>query len=153
MTEFQDMQFRIIDTPIEASATSAAHMISRRHAELGGFVAIEGRVRNHHGGRGVAALEYSVYRELAEHEGLRIVSDVAHRFRIPVAIAIHRVGPVPIGEMAVWVYTGAAHREAAFTACRAIIDEIKQTVPIWKHEWYEDGTDEWVAGTSQPDTR
>ncbi len=142
-----DIAFRISEHHIDATAATLAAQAIGRRPDVGGLVTFEGRVRNHHGGRGVRALEYSVYRDLAEHEGQRIVRDAAVRLNLPIALVIHRVGPVPIGEMAVWVHVGAAHRDAAFAGCREIIDEIKRSVPIWKHEWYDDGTDEWVLGS------
>lgn len=143
-----DRTFAIIGSgrSIETIASEVAAAALKRHPDVGGVVTFEGRVRDHHRGRAVTALEYSVYRELADHEGMRIVDDVAQRLELPIACAIHRVGPVPIGDLAVWVFVGASHRAAAFEGCRAIIDEIKRDVPIWKHEWYGDGTDEWVIG-------
>jgi len=139
--------FTITEERIMSTAQHLSQRVAAEHPEIGGVVVFEGRVRNHHNGRVVTALEYSVYHDLAVHEGTRIVHHAAKRLELPVALAIHRVGPVPIGEMAVWVYVGGAHREAAFEGCREIIDEIKRSVPIWKHEWYGDGRDEWVLGT------
>lgn len=141
--------FTITEERILPTAQQLSEQLATEHPEIGGVVVFEGRVRNHHQGRAVTALEYSVYLDLAVHEGDRIVREAAERLELPVAVAIHRVGAVPIGEMAVWVYVGAAHRQAAFAACREIIDEIKRSVPIWKHEWYGDGTDEWVLGNPQ----
>ncbi len=141
--------FAITEERILPTAQHLSERIAVEHPEVGGVVVFEGRVRNHHNGRAVTALAYSVYRELAIREGERIVGDVAARLELPVALAVHRVGAVPIGEMAIWVYAGGAHRQAAFEGCRAIIDEIKRSVPVWKHEWYEDGSDEWVLGNPQ----
>ncbi|MFW5695985.1 MAG: molybdenum cofactor biosynthesis protein MoaE [Alkalispirochaeta sp.] len=141
--------FAITEERILPTAQHLSERIAVEHPEIGGVVVFEGRVRNHHNGRGVSGLEYTAYHELAVYEGLRIVRETAARLELPVALAIHRVGAVPIGEMAVWVYAGGAHRQAAFEGCRVIIDEIKRSVPIWKHEWYEDGSDEWVLGNPE----
>ena len=145
----QPVGFTITEERILPTALRLSEQIIAEHPEIGGVVTFEGRVRNHHQGRTVTALEYSVYRDLAIHEGERIVRATTERLELPVAVAIHRVGVVPIGEMAVWIYVGGAHRQAAFEGCREIIDEIKRSVPIWKHEWYGDGSDEWVLGNPQ----
>ncbi len=110
----------------------------------GGFCSFEGWVRNHHEGRNVKALEYEAYALLAEKEGRRIVDAAIRRFEIRHAVCVHRVGRLEIGEMAVCVCVSAAHRDAAFDACRWIIDEVKGRVPIWKKEFYLDGTSGWV---------
>ena len=97
-------------------------------------------------------LEYEAYPALANREGEDIVRAARERFDIIAAVCEHRVGPLEIGGMAVWVGVSAAHRGAAFDACRYIIDEVKKRVPIWKREFYADGTVEWVgcAGCVDP---
>jgi len=122
------------------------------HCELvtpahGGIVTFEGRVRDHHLGRGVLRLEYVAYRELAEREGIRIIREVSTKYDAD-AFAIHAIGTLKPGELAVWIGAAAAHRGEAFAACREVIDGIKAQVPIWKHEYYTDGTDEWVDPTT-----
>jgi adenylyltransferase/sulfurtransferase len=102
--------FTIAEAQILPTAERLSREIIAEHPEIGGVVTFEGRVRNHHQGRTVTALEYSVYRDLAMREGERIVRETAERLQLPVAVAIHRVGAVPIGEMAVWIYVGGAHR-------------------------------------------
>jgi molybdopterin synthase catalytic subunit len=91
-------------------------------------------------------LHYDCYAELAEHEGERILAEALVRFDIIDARCIHRTGDCSIGDIAVWVGVGAAHREAAFAACRWIIDEVKSRVPIWKREIYADGETAWRDG-------
>jgi molybdopterin/thiamine biosynthesis adenylyltransferase/rhodanese-related sulfurtransferase len=81
---------------------------------------------------------------LAVKEGERIVSEALARFGAEHAGCVHRVGDLAVGEMAVWVGVSARHRHEAFLACRYIIDEVKQRVPIWKKEHYEDGDAHWV---------
>ena len=90
------------------------------------------------------SLEYSAYKVLAEKEGNRIIAEALDRFEIAGAEAIHRVGMLAIGDIAVWVGVCSAHRGPAFDGCQYIIDEIKDRVPIWKRESYENGPDQWV---------
>jgi len=115
--------------------------------ENGGIVIFEGRVRNHHEGRAVRRLAYQAYTELAIAEGRRVVEEVSAEHGVQ-AFAIHATGELSPGDLAVWVGVASAHRGEAFTACRDLIDAIKSRVPIWKHEFYADGTDEWVDPTT-----
>lgn len=110
----------------------------------GGFVAFEGWVRDHNEGRPVSSLEYEAYAALAVVEGERILEEARERFAVEHLGAVHRTGHLAIGDLAVWVGVSAAHRDAAFAACRYVIDELKRRVPIWKREHYADGTAEWV---------
>jgi len=116
--------------------------------DAGGFCSFEGWVRNHHLGRGVERLEYEAYGVLANSQGAKVLQDAMQRYEILEARAEHRIGQLAPGEMAVWVGVCSVHRAAAFEACRFIIDEIKATTPIWKHEFYTDGSDEWVDPTA-----
>jgi molybdopterin synthase catalytic subunit len=77
-------------------------------------------------------------------EGERILTEARQRFGVARARCAHRVGPLAIGDLAVWVAVSAAHRGEAFDACRYIIDEVKHRVPIWKKEYYLDGDSGWV---------
>lgn len=115
--------------------------------ERGGIVSFAGVVRNHHGGRQVLRLEYSAYGAMAEAECARIVAETEHRWPVAVAMA-HRIGTVEIGEHAVVVVAAAAHRGDAFEACRHVIDAVKSRVPIWKREYYADGSVAWVDPTA-----
>ena len=111
----------------------------------GGYVSFEGWVRNHNDGKSVLSLEYEAYAPLAIKEGHSIIDEAKEKFDIMQALAVHRVGYLEIGDIAVWVGVAAHHRKAAFHACSYIIDEIKQRLPIWKKEYYTDGSTEWVA--------
>jgi molybdopterin synthase catalytic subunit len=111
----------------------------------GAYASFEGWVRDHNDGRRVLQLEYEAYAALAVTEGTRIVEEACARFALARVACVHRVGVLAIGDMAVWVGVGAAHRAAAFAACRYVIDEVKARVPIWKKEHYTDGTSGWVA--------
>jgi molybdopterin synthase catalytic subunit len=110
----------------------------------GAYAGFQGWVRNHQHGRAVLRLEYEAYPELAVKEGERIVDEAIRRFGLYNAACVHRVGSLDIGDAAVWVGAVSAHRDAAFDACRYIIDEVKTRVPIWKKEHYEDGDSGWV---------
>ena len=111
---------------------------------VGAFASFEGLVRDHNDGRAVNGLRYEAYVELAEAEGTKILGEARERFALIGACAVHRIGELAIGDLAVWVGVTAAHRDAAFGACRWIIDEIKARVPIWKHERYADGDAGWL---------
>ena len=113
--------------------------------QAGAVVSFEGRVRNTNNQRSVRGLEYEIYEMLAVKEGLKIIDEALNRFEILGAYAVHRYGQLEIGDVAVFVCTNAMHREAAFTASRYLIDEIKLRLPIWKKEHYLDGPAEWVA--------
>lgn len=110
----------------------------------GGFVSFEGWVRNHNEGKPVNGLFYEAYVPLAEKEGARILNEAMARFDVRLASCQHRVGELPIGGIAVWVGVSSDHRDAAFQACRYIIDEVKARLPIWKKEQYANGETEWV---------
>lgn len=128
----------------EASIDPAALKVELLDATAGAAVTFEGWVRNHHGGEAVSALEYEAYGPVAEAEGSRILEEALSRFEIVTAFGRHRTGLLQIGDCAVWVGVSAAHRGAAFDACRFIIDELKDRVPIWKKEHYAAGPAGWV---------
>ena len=111
---------------------------------VGAVVTFEGRVRDHNEGRPVRGLAYEAYVELAEAEGMRIIEEARTRFEVAQVLCMHRVGELGLGELAVCVGVSAAHRDAAFAACRYMIDEVKSRVPIWKHERYVGGEAEWL---------
>ena len=110
----------------------------------GGLTLFVGRVRDHDGGQGVTSLDYSAHPTALDT--LRAVCDrVAGAYDVHGLVAVHRVGHLEIGDIAVIVATTAAHRGVAFDASRALIDTLKSEVPIWKHQRFTDGTDEWVG--------
>ncbi|AIL32816.1 molybdenum cofactor biosynthesis protein MoaE [Basilea psittacipulmonis] len=114
--------------------------------KCGAYASFEGWVRRHNDGKKVDYLVYSVYEELAKKQGLRVIEQAKTLFQIEDAICVHRYGRLEIGDMAVYVGVSAGHRDAAFAACRYIIDEVKATVPIWKQEFYlEQATHAWLA--------
>lgn len=109
----------------------------------GGIVCFLGVVRDHHRGRAVTSLEYSAYEPMAEAECDRIVAEARARWEAEIAME-HRLGHLAIGDAAVAVAAAAPHRDAAFAACRYVIEELKRRVPIWKRERFADGTEDWV---------
>jgi molybdopterin synthase catalytic subunit len=132
--------FRITNAPIDPTALKQA--LAKEAA--GACVTFEGWVRDHNEGAPVNALEYEAHAAIAEEEGARILAEARERFDIFTALCEHRVGKLAIGDCAVWVGVSAAHRGAAFDACRYIIDETKHRVPIWKKEHYASGESGWV---------
>lgn len=115
----------------------------------GGVVTFSGAVRNHdHASDGsrrpVDRLEYSAHpsAHTALFESCERIAD-AHPD--VVVAAVHRTGPLELGDLAVVLAVGAPHRGAAFAACQGLIDDLKASVPIWKHQSFSDGTDEWVG--------
>jgi len=134
------MNFRFTQTAIDTET-------ARRELQdpgSGGYASFEGWVRDHNEGQEVSGLEYEAFQELAVKEGERIVAEALRRFPVKHALCIHRLGPLGLGEMAVWVGVSSAHRGEAFDACRFIIDEVKHRLPIWKKEHYRNGDSGWV---------
>ncbi len=134
------LRFAIADAPFDIAPLRAQLL----HAQAGAYASFEGWVRNHNDGRAALGLRYEAYVALAEAEGLKIVEEALATFAIADAACTHRVGDLEVGDLAVWVGVSAAHRDAAFTACRWIIDEVKSRVPIWKHERYAAGDAAWL---------
>jgi len=110
----------------------------------GAYCGFEGWIRNENDGQAVLRLEYEAYAPLAQSEGEKILTEAKQRFAYLQAHFIHRTGMLEIGECAVWVGVSAPHRDAAFEACRFIIDQLKLRLPIWKKEHYADGRSDWV---------
>ena len=133
-------RFRISASAIDVGALQAA----LRDPRAGACASFEGWVRDHNDGRPVLGLRYEAYAALAAAEGQRIVEEAAARFAITGVHCVHRTGELAIGDLAVWVGVSAAHRGAAFDACRFVIDEVKSRVAIWKHERYADGDLQWL---------
>ena len=130
----------IQDTPLDVDAVLAA----LDDAHSGGVTLFVGRVRDHDQDKDVVGLEYSAHPSALDR--LREVCDtVAERHQVRGVAAVHRVGTLEIGDLAVVVATAGAHRGEAFEASRDLIDTLKAEVPIWKHQRFGDGTEEWVG--------
>jgi molybdopterin synthase catalytic subunit len=138
--------FSLSETAIDGA--TLARELAQAHA--GACVTFEGWVRDHNEGRAVLRLGYQAYAPLALAEGERILAEARTKFAIVDAACVHRVGTLEIGELAVWVGVSAAHRGAAFDACRYVIDEVKRRVPIWKNEHYADGESGWLHPDTTP---
>lgn len=136
------MSFRLSEHPIDPAAE---RKILLPQPQAGGYASFEGWVRDHHGGKHVLGLRYEAFRSLAERAGAALLAEAMTAFQLRAAAAVHRVGELAIGEVAVWIGVAADHRAAAFDACRWLIDEIKAQVPIWKHERYSDQQSAWVG--------
>lgn len=133
---------------LTAGPIDLAALHSVVHApDRGGVAAFVGLVRDHHQGRAVLRLEYSAYGPMAEAECARIVAEAEARWRVAIALQ-HRLGALAIGDAAVAVVAASAHRDDAFAACRHVIEEVKRRVPVWKREYYADGTVAWVDPTA-----
>jgi molybdopterin synthase catalytic subunit len=105
-------------------------------------------VRNHHLGRVVTHLVYDCYRPMAERLLPELIAEAAARFDAGLRAAVHHgIGPMRPGQPSVAIHVASAHRVAAFDACRLLIERIKQDLPVWKQEFYGDGTSCWLKGS------
>ncbi len=146
------------DHPGEQSAADPIRLLAVRDTPLsldevfaavgdpaaGGTALFVGTVRDHDGGADVNALGYSAHPS-AEAELRRVAEKVAADFPVRAMAAVHRVGELAVGDLAVVVAVSCPHRAEAFAACRRLIDDLKHEVPIWKHQRFSDGTEEWVG--------
>jgi molybdopterin synthase catalytic subunit/molybdopterin converting factor small subunit len=114
------------------------------HPGAGGICIFHGVVRDHADGKQVSRLDYEAHESLAHKEMKLVLEGVAAEHAGVRIAAVHRVGQLGIGDVAVCVAVSAPHRDDAFTACRKAIDRIKETVPLWKKEWGADGAAHWV---------
>ncbi len=112
--------------------------------QAGAYVSFEGWVRNHHDGKAVEYLEYEAYPPLCDSEAQEIICETMDKWPLHDIKIIHRTGHLDPGDMAVWIGVTSVHRKEAFEACRYTIDELKHRVPIWKKEFYADGSSIWV---------
>jgi molybdopterin synthase catalytic subunit/molybdopterin converting factor small subunit len=123
------------------------------NAGAGGIVVFSGVVRDRTGGRRVKFLEYEAHASMAEAKMREIATAVRVRWPDVTRIAmIHRIGRLEIGESSVMIGVSSPHRRQAFEACHFAIDTLKETVPVWKKEYFEDG-EVWVGLQSQCDVR
>ena len=133
--------FRITHEVIDTSAVTR----SLKQGEDGAIVIFEGVVRDNARGKSVRFLEYEAYESMALKKLEEVGAMVKDRFDIRDIAIVHRLGHMDVGECSTLIVVASAHREAAFEACRFAIDTIKQIVPIWKKEFYEDG-EVWIEG-------
>lgn len=115
------------------------------HQSAGAIVGFVGMIRDHDGGRRVVRLEYTAH-PTAEQVLAEVVAEVAGQSSgVRAVAASHRVGVLHIGEAALVAAVAADHRQAAFTTCALLVDTIKARLPVWKHQFFDDGTEEWVG--------
>lgn len=131
----------VTDQPI--SLADHEELVS--HESAGAIVGFVGMIRNHDGGRQVTRLEYSAHPTAAQVLA-EVVAEVAEQSRgVRAVAASHRVGVLQIGEAALVAAVAADHRRAAFATCAQLVDTIKERLPVWKHQFFDDGSDEWVG--------
>lgn len=111
--------------------------------QTGAIVVFCGDVRNHDKGRSVLRMDYEAH-PTAEAVLARCAQVIAERSEVQHVAMVHRYGPLEIGDTALAVVVTASHRDQAFAACAAAVDLVKDELPIWKHQFFADGTDEWV---------
>jgi len=134
----------LTDTPIDTRALTARLL----RVSDGALVVFEGVVRNHSEGKSVESIFYDAYRPMAEKEIGAIVDEVRRQWPDVAVECLHRLGHLVVGDTSIAIACVSPHRAEAFEACRAMIDRIKQTVPIWKKERTPDG-EEWVGWQHQ----
>ena len=132
--------FRVVDRPLRLEEVVEA--VSGE--AYGGLVTFSGSVRNQTRGRRVLRLEYEAYPPMAEKKLAEIGAEVAGKFNGTRLAIVHRVGTLKPGELAVVIAAAAPHRKEAFLGCEHAIEQLKQDVPIWKKEFFEDG-EVWVG--------
>jgi molybdopterin synthase catalytic subunit len=111
----------------------------------GAAVSFIGRARNNSRGKAVLYLEYEAYGEMARKQLQKIVDDAAARWTLGSCMVVHRIGRINVGEASIIITASSPHRKEAFLAVQFIIDTIKEYIPIWKKEFYSDGSS-WING-------
>lgn len=133
---------RIQDTPLTQDSFDPI----QDFPECGGIGIFIGTVRNHHEGKAVKALKYTAYAPVSEKMIRQIEQEIQQKFAVAYVRVIHRIGALNIGEKAIIAIAYAAHRREAFAACEEAVERVKHEVPVWKEEFYLDGTSQYVAG-------
>jgi molybdopterin synthase catalytic subunit len=129
----------------ERPISLAEHEELVAHRSAGAIVGFVGMIRDHDEGRRVVRLEYSAHPSAAEVMA-EVVAEVADNAGgVRAVAASHRIGALHIGEAALVAAVAADHRQAAFATCAQLVDTIKARLPVWKHQFFDDGTDEWVG--------
>jgi molybdopterin synthase catalytic subunit len=139
-TEQATIDIQLLDTPLSLESCETFTL----DPGAGGMTFFVGRVRNQTEGKIVIRLDFEAYGPMAVSEMRKIAVRAGERWPVRRICIHHRVGTLKIGEAAVIIGVAAAHRGAAFAACQFAIDTLKETVPIWKKEIFEDG-EVWVA--------
>jgi molybdopterin synthase catalytic subunit len=127
-----------------------ASLIAETRPTDGALCLFVGVVRNENAGRETTAIEYQAYGSMAELEMERLAKTLAREFPEVEVRMRHRIGRLGVGEASVAIAAVSPHRAEAFAACRAAIDRLKTTVPIWKKEFHPDGSSDWVDTSRRP---
>jgi molybdopterin synthase catalytic subunit len=127
--------YRVQEGPIDAREVEALVM----DPSAGAVVTFSGTVRDHGRGQSVSLLEYEAYAPAAERMMEQVGEEIAGRWPVIKVAMVHRTGALPVGEVSVVIAISSAHRDAAFEASRYAIERLKEIVPIWKKEHYDDG--------------
>jgi molybdopterin synthase catalytic subunit len=131
----------------DQSIRLAEHQKLVSHQAAGAVVGFVGMIRDHDNGRQVVKLEYSAHPSAANVIADVVAEVAAESPETRAVAASHRIGVLQIGEAALVVAVAADHRQAAFATCAQLVDAIKARLPVWKHQFFADGTDEWVGST------
>ena len=135
----------MIDIKITSEVLNLSECVEKVMSPQAGSIDVFiGTVRDRTKGKKVIRLEFEAYEKMALNEMQKIADEMMKRWPLHKILIHHRTGILQIGEVPVVIAVSASHRNAAFDACRYAIDTLKQTVPIWKKEIFEDG-EEWVA--------
>ena len=129
----------ITDTPIDPVAARPP-----AGNDCGAMAEFSGIVRDNNEGQRVEGLHYQCYREMAQAEAQRIAAEIIEEFGVRSVSVVHRVGDLDVGDLAMYVAVTAGHRREAFAALQAVVDRVKERVPIWKKERYADGERRWL---------
>ena len=133
---------RIQDTPLQQDVFDGIQYFP----ECGGIGIFVGTVRNHHEGKAVKALKYTAYAPVSEKMIRQIEQEIQAKYNVSYVRVIHRIGALDIGEKAIIAIAYAAHRREAFAACEEAVERVKHEVPVWKEEFYMDGSSQYVEG-------
>ena len=133
-----------VQTAVTTQALSVTeHEVAVAHPAAGAVVSFAGIVRDHDGGRGVSRLVYEAHPS-ADAVLAEVAAEIAKDPEVLGVAVSHRVGELAIGDVALAAAVATAHRAEAFALCARLVDEVKARIPIWKHQHFTDGTDEWV---------
>jgi molybdopterin synthase catalytic subunit len=128
----------------EAPVLLADHEALVAHHAAGAVVSFAGVIRDHDGGREVLRLEYSAHPSAQTVLAEVLAEVVADADGVRAVAASHRIGALVVGDAALVAAVAADHRHAAFATCARLVDTVKARLPVWKHQFFADGTDEWV---------
>ena len=134
----------IVQSALTASTLSVTdHESAVAHPAAGAVVSFAGVVRDHDGGRGVVRLVYEAHPS-AEAVLAEVAAEIAKDPLVLGLAVSHRIGELSVGDVALAAAVAAAHRGEAFAICARLVDTVKARLPVWKHQHFTDGTDEWV---------